>query len=88
LTVGNVPISIDSIEVLIQHPYGDAWIPLNEWITRGPGPRPLLAPAAAREKHTKKALPIDVIPLRYRNDDKSRRLLETGELKNPWPEEL
>jgi hypothetical protein len=77
----------EDIEILILHPHGDLWVPLDEWIRNGPGPRPLLSPTAAREKDTQQSLPIEVIPMQYRNTEESRRLIEKGSLFDPWPQE-
>jgi hypothetical protein len=74
----------DDIIVTISHPFGDVQVTLAEWIRRGPGPRPLVRPVAARSALTGEGLPLTVIPLQYRNDDESRALIERGELEDPW----
>lgn len=69
----------------VQHPFGDLEVSLAEWIARGPGPRPLVRPVAVRSRATGEPLPLTVIPLRYRNDEESRRLIAEGALESPWP---
>jgi len=69
----------------VQHPFGDLEVSLAEWIARGPGPRPLVRPVAVRSRSTGESLPLTVIPLRYRNDEESRRLIAEGVLESPWP---
>jgi hypothetical protein len=46
----------------------------------GPGTRPV----AARSSITGEALPLTVIPLAYRNDEESRRLIEERHIESPW----
>jgi len=75
---------IDDILVTIEHPFGTIEIPLTEWMAKGPGPRKLLRPTAARSASTGRSLALDVIPLRYRNDEESRRLIAEGKLESPW----
>jgi hypothetical protein len=72
------------VMVTIDHPFGTLEVPLAEWMSAGPGPRPLVRPVAARSKSTGEALPLEVIPLRYRNDEESRRLIAEGKLESPW----
>jgi hypothetical protein len=56
------------------------------WLTGGgPGPRPLLRPIAVRSRSTGKQLPLTVIPVQYRNDEESRRLIADGTIESPWP---
>jgi hypothetical protein len=73
----------NEIIVTIDHPFGTVEATLAEWIERGPGPRPLVRPTAARSALTGESLPLAVIPLRYRNDAESRRLIATGKLEPP-----
>ena len=68
----------------IQHPFGDLDVSLAEWIAKGPGPRPLVRPVAVRSRSTGESLPLTAIPLRYRNDEESRRLIAEGVLESPW----
>jgi hypothetical protein len=73
------------VVVVIQHPFGDVEIPLGEWMARGPGPRVLVHPVAAKSRSTGDALPLEVIPVAYRNDTESRRLILEGVIESPWP---
>lgn len=68
----------------IQHPFGDLDVTLAEWIAKGPGPRPMVRPVAVRSRATGESLPLTAIPLRYRNDEESRRLIAEGVLESPW----
>jgi len=75
----------DDIIVTVGHPFGDVEVTLREWIATGPGPRPFVAPYKARHAKTGAALPLTVIPLRFRNDEESRRLIAEGVIDSPWP---
>lgn len=77
---------LDDILVVIGHPFGDVELPLAVWIATGPGPRPFVQPVRARLRSTGRPLPLSVIPLRYRNDEESRRAIREGLLDNPWPD--
>ena len=77
-------VPIDDVIVTIGHPFGDIEAPLSVWIERGPGPRPLVQPIAAKHAKTGKPLPLSVIPMQYRNDTESRGLIERGLLVDPW----
>jgi hypothetical protein len=77
----------EDVEVLIDHPFGELWPTLAQWIERGPGPRYLLHPVAARSRLTGEALPLSVIPFRYRNNSASRRAIARGEIADPWPDQ-
>ena len=46
--VAVVPVDV---LVLVAHPFGDLWVPLEEWMRIGPGPRPLVRPTAAKNAH-------------------------------------
>ena len=76
----------DDVEVLIRHPFGDVWPTLAAWMEHGPGPRVELRPVAARSRLTSEALPLSMVPLRYRNDAESRAAIERGEFTDPWVE--
>ena len=78
------PLDTEDIMVTIAHPFGDLEVPLATWILTGPGPRVRVRPVSARRKSTGEALPLSVIPLEYRNDDESRKLIASGELADPW----
>jgi hypothetical protein len=73
-----------SIVVVIAHPYGNIEVSLAEWIATGPGPRLFVRPIAAKDRATGQALPLEVIPLQYRNDEDSIRLIVEGQLVDPW----
>jgi hypothetical protein len=75
---------LDDILVMIAHPWGDLEVSLREWIARGPGPRPLVRPVSARRRSTDRVVALKEIPLRYRNDTKSRVLIALGLLADPW----
>jgi hypothetical protein len=81
-------MDLDDILVIIGHPFGELEVPLPEWIATGPGPRPLVRPISARSKSTGEPVPLDVIPLRYRNDDESRQAIHDGRIADPWPDPL
>lgn len=74
----------EDIIVVVGHPFGQVEISLAEWMGTGPGHRPLVRPIAARRRSTGEQLPLSIIPVRYRNDDESRRLIARGELEPPW----
>jgi len=77
--------AIEGIMVTIYHPYGDLTVPLEEWITTGPGPRTGLRPCNPYYQVTGEPLPPDVIPLVYRNTRWSRLLIALRLLPRPWP---
>lgn len=74
----------NQILVIVEHPHGRIEALLSEWIAIGPGSRELLSPCAAKHRETDEALPLSVIPLRYRNNTVSRLLIRLGVLSNPW----
>ena len=80
------PNDLDDVLVVIGHPFGDLEVPLASWIAVGPGPRPLLRPVRARSRSTGQELPLSVVPLRFRNDEESRRAIAEGRIENPWPD--
>ena len=80
-------VPIDDIFVTVSHPYQEIEASLREWIRVGPGPRYLVRPTSAKHRVTGAPLPLTVIPLRYRNDHESRRLIQEGKLDDPWPEQ-
>jgi hypothetical protein len=75
---------VDDIVVIIDHPFGTVEVPLRTWMEIGPGPRPFVHPAAARHRVTGELLPLTVVPLAYRNDDESRKLIAAGKIQDPW----
>jgi hypothetical protein len=78
--------SHDDILVVIGHPAGEVEVPLAVWMATGPGPRPYVRPVRARSRSTGRPLPLTVIPLRYRNDEQSRRAIHDGLIEDPWPD--
>jgi hypothetical protein len=86
-TLDNVEVDPKDILVVIAHPFGDIEVTLAEWIERGPGPRHLIRPVQARSRSTGEPLPLSVIPLRYRNDEESRRAIRLGLIDDPWPDQ-
>jgi hypothetical protein len=78
-------LDTDDLLVTIDHPFGRIEVPLTAWMAIGPGPRPLLHPIAVRSRSTGQQLPLTVIPLQYRNDEESRRLIADGTIESPWP---
>lgn len=84
--VDGEPIDLDDVLVVIAHPFGDVEVPLADWIATGPGPRRFTRPVQARSRSTGNRLPMSVIPLRYRNDDESRRATADERLDDPWPD--
>ena len=51
----------EDILVVIGPPIGEVEVPLSDWIAKGPGPRSLVRPLAARSRSTGRALPLSVI---------------------------
>ena len=80
----NVAVDSDDILVTILHPHGEIETTLANWIERGPGGRPLLAPERVRRASTGEPLSLRTIPLRYRNNGWSRLLIRLRVLKDPW----
>ena len=78
------PMSAEDVEVLILHNWGDARVPLQEWMRTGPGAREGIRPVAAFHRRTGEPLPISVVPMRYRNNTMSLALIRLGLLANPW----
>lgn len=79
----------DDVLVTVAHPGGDIEVPLPTWIETGPGPRPLVTIGRARRRDGS-PVPLEEIPLEYRNTAESRRLQRLGLLPAPWgppPEE-
>jgi hypothetical protein len=83
------PAAYDDVIVTLAHPWGDIEAPLRTWIEVGPGSRPLVSISKARRRNGS-PVPLDEIPLQYRNTAESRRLQRLGLLPAPWgppPEE-
>jgi hypothetical protein len=77
------PTEYDDIIVTVAHPQGDIETTLRYWITTGPGPRPFVTITAARRTNGE-PVPVESIPLQYRNSPESRRLQRLGLLPAPW----
>ena len=73
----------DDVLVTVAHPGGDIEVPLPAWIEAGPGPRPLVTIGKARRRDGS-PVPLEEIPLEYRNTAESRRLQRLGLLPAPW----
>jgi hypothetical protein len=76
----------DDVVVVLGHPHGDVEVPLAVWIATGPGPRPGVRPIRARSRSTGQPVPLSAIPLRYRNDWRSRLAIRAGLIEDPWPD--
>jgi hypothetical protein len=76
------------ISVIIGHPFGDIEVTLEEWIIRGPGPRLFLRPVSVKNKSTGEPLPLEVIPIQYRNDRQSIEMIVSGQLSDPWNRDI
>lgn len=76
----------NNLVVMISHPFGEIEIPLQEWMEQGPKKRKLLRPTKLKNKKTNKYLPLNQIPLKYRNTSISRFFIKIGVLENPWKE--
>lgn len=72
------------IDVVIPHPYGDLLVPLEVWVSEGPGVRPLLSPKEVYDRSTGERLPKSTIPFRYRNSFFSRLFIKLRLIKSPW----
>jgi hypothetical protein len=81
---GPEDIPLGDLLVTVDSGWGEIEMPLGTWIERGPGPRLLVRPQSVRSKSSAAKLPINVIPLRYRNDEVSRRLIADGLIAEPW----
>ncbi|MEU5883340.1 hypothetical protein [Spirillospora sp. NPDC047279] len=76
---------LDDVIVVVGHPYADVEATLRAWMEIGPGPRARVRPKRAFRESTGEALPLAVIPLRYRNDVESRNAIRRGRVEDPWP---
>lgn len=77
------PADYDDVIVTVVHPWADIETTLARWIETGPGPRPFATITAARRGNGD-LLPLEAIPLQYRNSPESRRLQRLGLLPAPW----
>ncbi len=78
----NIPIQ--DVILILDHPHGRIEVPLDQWIATGPGPRKFLRPIAAKSRETGEEVPLDLVPLQYRNNTFTRALIALGLMKNPW----
>ncbi len=80
-----ITADLDPQDVLlyIDHPFGRVETTLADWMRTGPGLRARLRPIGARRRSTGESLPLTVVPMRYRNDEESRRLIAEGVLEPP-----
>lgn len=86
VTVHDDPIDPGDIMLVIAHPFGGVDVSLADWIVRGPGGRSGLRPVRAWSRSTRQGVPLSAIPLRYRNDEESRKAIRDGLIDNPWPD--
>lgn len=77
------PADYDDVMVTVAHPSGDIEASLAAWIQVGPGSRPLVTISRAR-RGDGSPVPLDEIPLQFRNTVESRRLQRLGLLPTPW----
>jgi hypothetical protein len=77
------PADYDDVIVTVAHPWADVDTTLRQWIEIGPGPRPFVTIIAARWRNGE-PMPLDAVPLQYRNSEESRRLQRLGLLPAPW----
>jgi len=77
------PADYDDVLVTVAHPFGDIEVPLLHWIRTGPGPRPLVTISKARRRDGS-PVPLEQIPLQFRNAAEGRRLQRLGLLPTPW----
>lgn len=77
------PAEYDDVIVTVAHPWADIETTLARWIETGPGPRPFVTITAARRRNGD-SIPLEAIPLQYRNNPESRRLQRLGRLPAPW----
>lgn len=76
---------IQDVVVILDHPHGKIEVLLEEWMRMGPGDRKFIKPIAAKCAKSEKALPLSIVPFRYRNNTLSRMLISLKLLSNPWP---
>ena len=81
-------MDLSQIIVTIAHPFGNIEITLEEWIIQGPGPRLLARPVSAKNKAAGESLPLDVIPIQYRNDKQSIEMIVNGQVPDPWTRDI
>lgn len=77
------PADYNDVIVTIAPPWEDVDTTLRQWIETGPGLRPFVTIVAARWRNGD-PIPLEAIPLQYRNSPESRRLQRLGVLPAPW----
>lgn len=77
-------LNTDEIMVVIGGNWGDIPMTLTEWIEKGPGIRFLRQPFRVWNMRTGNEMSLEDIPIQYRNDEVSRKMIENGELDDPW----
>jgi hypothetical protein len=77
------PAEYDDVIVTVAHPWGGIEASLAGWIQVGPGSRPLVTIIRAWGRDGS-PVPLEEIPLQYRNTEESRRLQRLGLLPSPW----
>jgi hypothetical protein len=77
------PGDYDDVIVTVAHPWANVDRTLRQWIETGPGPRPFVTIIAARWR-SGEPIPLEAVPLQYRNNEESRRLQRLGLLPAPW----
>lgn len=77
-------IDCKEVIVILGHSFADIEVPLEMWIKTGPGQRRFTAPIAAKCADDGSNLPLSVIPLRFRNNWRSRFLIRIGAIEDPW----
>ncbi len=73
-----------NIDVIIRHNHGEIHVTLEDWIRVGPGPRIGTAPIKAINRITGNHLPLEIIPLPYRNNLESIQSIIKGKFTDPW----
>ena len=76
--------NFDEVMVVISGNWGDIAMTLSEWIRKGPGIRFLRKPFRAWNLKTGREMLLSEIPLQYRNNEESRKKIESGEIPDPW----
>ena len=79
---------VRQIGIVISHPFGldngGIKTTLNEWMEVGPGPRKNVRPIKVFCMTCGADLDLKIIPIQYRNDMESNRLINEGMIRDPW----
>ena len=70
--------------VQLSHNYGDICVELADWVKKGPGERPRLAPFGTVCKQCKTKKGTGLIPFIYRNGIIQRFLIIIHVINDPW----